>query len=102
MRGMGRFGIPTCAAIGYDFAFGWEVAAGFQRTFEESGGQIVQKLWPPQGNADYGPYLAQLKRDQAAYEQSAAQWQGFHRREIDAVRGTESGGRRDRWRPAPR
>ena len=51
------------AMIGYDFAFGWEVAAGFQRTFEESGGQIVQKLWPAMGNADYGPYLAQLKRD---------------------------------------
>src|SRR5512138_950173 len=51
------------AMIGYDFAFGWEVAAGFHRTFEEAGGQIVQKLWPPQGNADYGPYLAQLKRD---------------------------------------
>jgi branched-chain amino acid transport system substrate-binding protein len=51
------------AMIGYDFAFGWEVAAGFQRTFEEAGGQIVQKLWPPLGNADYGPYLAQLKRD---------------------------------------
>ena len=49
--------------IGYDFAFGWEVAAGFQRTFEEAGGQIVQKLWPPQGTADFGPYLAQLKRD---------------------------------------
>ena len=29
------------AMIGYDFAFGWEVAAGFQRTFEESGGQIA-------------------------------------------------------------
>ena len=51
------------AAIGYDFAFGWEVEAGFQRTFEEAGGQVVQKLWPPLGNADYGPYLAQLRRD---------------------------------------
>jgi len=51
------------AVIGYDFAFGWEVVAGFQRTFEESGGQIVQKLWPPLGTADFGPYLAQLKRD---------------------------------------
>jgi len=51
------------AMIGYDFAFGWEVAAGFQRTFEEAGGQIVQKLWPPLGNADFGPYLAQLRRD---------------------------------------
>jgi branched-chain amino acid transport system substrate-binding protein len=51
------------AMIGYDFAFGWEVAAGFQRTFEEAGGQVVQKLWPPLGTADYGPYLAQLRRD---------------------------------------
>jgi branched-chain amino acid transport system substrate-binding protein len=51
------------AMIGYDFAFGWEVAAGFQRTFEEAGGQIVQKLWSPLGTADYGPYLAQLRRD---------------------------------------
>jgi len=51
------------AMIGYDFAFGWEVAAGFHRTFEEAGGQVVQKLWPPLGTADFGPYLAQLKRD---------------------------------------
>jgi branched-chain amino acid transport system substrate-binding protein len=51
------------AMIGYDFAFGWEVAAGFHRTFEEAGGQIVQKLWSPLGTADYGPYLAQLRRD---------------------------------------
>jgi branched-chain amino acid transport system substrate-binding protein len=51
------------AMIGYDFAFGWEVASGFQRTFEESGGQIVQKLWPPLFTADFGPYIAQLKRD---------------------------------------
>jgi branched-chain amino acid transport system substrate-binding protein len=51
------------AMIGYDFSFGWEVAAGFHRTFEEAGGQIVQKLWSPLGTADYGPYLAQLRRD---------------------------------------
>ncbi len=51
------------AMIGYDFAFGWEVAAGFHRAFEEAGGQVVQKLWPPLGTADFGPYLAQLRRD---------------------------------------
>jgi branched-chain amino acid transport system substrate-binding protein len=51
------------AMIGYDFAFGWEVAAGFQRTFEEAGGQVVQKLWPPLGNADYAPYISQIRRD---------------------------------------
>jgi len=51
------------ATIGYDFAFGHENVGGFQRTFEESGGRIVQKLWPPIGAPDYGPYLAQLRRD---------------------------------------
>jgi branched-chain amino acid transport system substrate-binding protein len=50
------------ATIAYDFAFGWEVLGGFQRTFEEAGGQVVQKLWPPQGTADFGPYLSQLRR----------------------------------------
>src|SRR3970282_2981767 len=49
--------------IGFDYAFGGEVAAGFHRTFEEAGGQVVQKLWSPLGTADFGPYLAQLKRD---------------------------------------
>jgi branched-chain amino acid transport system substrate-binding protein len=51
------------ATIGYDFAFGWEVAAGFHRTFEEAGGQVVQKIWPPIATPDYAPYLAQIRRD---------------------------------------
>jgi len=58
-----NLGYRKIAMIGYDFAFGWEVAAGFQRTFEEAGGQVVQKLWPPLGTADFAPYLAQLRRD---------------------------------------
>ncbi|MBI4014151.1 MAG: ABC transporter substrate-binding protein [Candidatus Rokubacteria bacterium] len=58
-----NLGYRKIAMIGYDFAFGWEVAAGFHRTFEEAGGQVVQKLWPPLGTADFGPYLAQLRRD---------------------------------------
>jgi branched-chain amino acid transport system substrate-binding protein len=56
-------GYRRIAMIGYDFAFGWEVAAGFHRTFEDAGGQVVQKLWPPLGTADFAPYLAQLRRD---------------------------------------
>ncbi|HTK93231.1 MAG TPA: ABC transporter substrate-binding protein [Verrucomicrobiae bacterium] len=58
-----NLGYKRIAMIGYDFAFGWEVAAGFQRTFEEAGGQVVQKLWPPLNTPDFGPYLAQLRRD---------------------------------------
>jgi branched-chain amino acid transport system substrate-binding protein len=48
------------AIIADDFAFGHEISAGFQRTFEENGGKIVQKLWPPLNVADYGSYIGQL------------------------------------------
>ena len=58
-----NLGYRKIAMIGYDFAFGWEVAGGFQRTFEDAGGQVVQKLWPPLSTADFAPYLAQLRRD---------------------------------------
>src|SRR3989449_566166 len=50
-----NLGYRKIAMIGYDFAFGWEVAAGFQRTFEEAGGQGLQELWPPLGTADFAP-----------------------------------------------
>jgi branched-chain amino acid transport system substrate-binding protein len=49
------------ATIADDFAYGHEMCAGFQRVFEESGGKIVQKLFPPLTVPDYGTYLAQLK-----------------------------------------
>ena len=51
------------ALIGDDFAFGHEQNAGFQRVFEEEGGKVVQKLWPPLNAPDYGTYIAQLKTD---------------------------------------
>src|SRR5437870_966142 len=56
-------GYKRVATIAMDYAFGWEQVGGFQRTFEEAGGQIVQKLWPPLGTTDFGPFLAQIKRD---------------------------------------
>jgi branched-chain amino acid transport system substrate-binding protein len=43
-----------------DFAFGHEQMAGFQRVFEDAGGRVVKKLWPPLVTPDYTPYLAQL------------------------------------------
>jgi branched-chain amino acid transport system substrate-binding protein len=51
------------ATIADDFAFGHEVVAGFQKAFEDAGGQIIQKLWPPLGAADQAPYITQLKTD---------------------------------------
>ena len=51
------------AVVAADYAFGWENVGGFQRTFEEAGGQIVQKIWVPLNTTDFGPFLTQVKRD---------------------------------------
>ncbi len=51
------------AIIAYDYAFGWENVGGFQRTFEDAGGKIVQKIWTPQTTADFAPYFPQIKKD---------------------------------------
>src|SRR5881397_890348 len=56
-------GYKKIAVIGIDYAFGWEVVGGFQKTFEENGGQIVQKLWAPLNTTDFAPYLSQIRRD---------------------------------------
>lgn len=56
-------GYKRVVVIGMDYAFGWEVVGGFQKTFEEAGGQVIQKLWPPLGTADFAPYLAQIRKD---------------------------------------
>ena len=56
-------GYKKIVAIGADYAFGYEVVGGFQRAFEACGGQIVQKIWPPLGTKDFGPYIPTIKAD---------------------------------------
>ena len=46
--------------ISEDFAYGYEQMGGFQRVFEDAGGRVVKKLWPPIVTPDYTPYIAQL------------------------------------------
>jgi branched-chain amino acid transport system substrate-binding protein len=51
------------AVLADDFAFGHENVAGFQRTFEDNGGKVVQKIFTPLNSPDYGTYISQLKPD---------------------------------------
>jgi branched-chain amino acid transport system substrate-binding protein len=55
-------GYKRMAVIADDIPYGHEMVAGFQRVFEESGGKIVQKLFPPLTVPDYGSYLAQMSQ----------------------------------------
>jgi branched-chain amino acid transport system substrate-binding protein len=56
-------GYKKIAVIAADYALGYEITGGFQKAFEDCGGQIIQKLWPPVGTKDFGPYIPTIKQD---------------------------------------
>jgi len=56
-------GYKKIVIIGADYAFGYESAGGFQKAFEDCGGKIIQKIWPPIGTKDFGPYIPTIKAD---------------------------------------
>ena len=65
------------SVIGDDIAYGHEQNAAFLRVFEDAGGKVVQKVWPPLAVPDYGTYIAQLKTDVDALFMSFAGSNGF-------------------------
>ena len=56
-------GYKKVVSVAADYAFGYEVAGGFQKAFEDCGGQVIQKIWPPLGTKDFGPYIPTIKAD---------------------------------------
>lgn len=53
--------------IADDIAYGQEMVAGFQRVFEENGGRVIAKLWPPLNVAEYSAYIAQIQNADVVY-----------------------------------
>jgi branched-chain amino acid transport system substrate-binding protein len=56
-------GYKKVITIAADYAFGYESAGGFQKVFEDCGGKVIQKIWPPLGTKDFGPYIPTIKAD---------------------------------------
>lgn len=56
-------GYKKVVAVAADYAFGYESVGGFQQAFEDCGGKVIQKIWPPLGNKDFGPYIPTIKSD---------------------------------------
>jgi branched-chain amino acid transport system substrate-binding protein len=50
----------TVITVANDFAYGYEEMGGFQRVFEDAGGRVKAKLWPPLVTPDYTPFIAQM------------------------------------------
>ena len=56
-------GYKKVVTVGADYAFGYESVGGFQKAFEDCGGKVIQKIWPPLGTKDFGPYIPTIKAD---------------------------------------
>ena len=56
-------GHKKAVVIAADYAFGYETVGGFQKIFEDCGGKVIQKIWPPLGTKDFGPYIPNIKAD---------------------------------------
>ena len=56
-------GYKKVTTVAADYAFGYESAGGFQKAFEDCGGKVIQKIWPPLGNKDFGPFIPTIKAD---------------------------------------
>jgi branched-chain amino acid transport system substrate-binding protein len=56
-------GYKKAVVIAADYAFGYETVGGFQKIFEDCGGKVIQKIWPPLGTKDFGPYIPNIKAD---------------------------------------
>jgi branched-chain amino acid transport system substrate-binding protein len=56
-------GYKKVVSIAADYAFGYEQQGGFQKAFEDCGGKVIQKIWPPIGTKDFGPYIPTIKGD---------------------------------------
>src|SRR2546428_7367712 len=68
-------GYKKVVTLGLDYAFGWETVGGFHKSFEDSGGQIIQKIWVPLNVQDYAPYLAQVRKDaDAVFVNALGRW----------------------------
>src|SRR3989449_6157515 len=71
-------GYRKIVMISLDYAFGWEIAGGFQKTFEDNGGEIIPKILVPLNVQDYAPYIGQIREDaHAALVLALGRWTGL-------------------------
>src|SRR3989442_7296525 len=58
-------GYRKMVLVGADFVAAYEHMGGIARTFTEAGGQVIQEIYPPFRNAEFAPFLNQIRRDAA-------------------------------------
>lgn len=85
-----ELGHETASILSLDFAFGWEVAGGFARVYEDAGCDVIQEQYVPVTADDYAPYVQQVKGDaqmvmaNAGGSQAPQFWQAYRDFGVDA------------------
>lgn len=51
------------AIVAVDYTVGWKLSGYFQKSFEDAGGQIIQRVWVPLGVSDFTPFIKQIRSD---------------------------------------
>ena len=51
------------AMLGWEHAFGQEVMGSFQKSFEDAGGKVIQRIYAPLTTLDFGPYIGELNKN---------------------------------------
>lgn len=57
-----KLGIREIVTLALDYTYGHDSVSSFQRTFEEAGGKVIQKIWIPMDVIDFAPYVSQINR----------------------------------------
>jgi branched-chain amino acid transport system substrate-binding protein len=60
-----KLGKKTAVIVGLDYAFGWEAAGGFARTYTGAGCKVVQEIYAPLGTQDWSPFVQRIDRNAA-------------------------------------
>ncbi|MBI5441092.1 MAG: ABC transporter substrate-binding protein [Deltaproteobacteria bacterium] len=55
-----KLGYKRMVIIAPDYSAGHDKADGFMKYFKESGGKIVEEMYPPLTTNDFGPYLTKI------------------------------------------
>jgi branched-chain amino acid transport system substrate-binding protein len=58
-----ELGYKRVVTLSMDYPYGYEVVGDFQKSFEDAGGQVIQKLWAPLGFSDFSGIVKQIRPD---------------------------------------
>lgn len=57
-----KLGYKSVITVGANYAGKIGYTNGFAKGFQDSGGTVVQQLWPPVGAPDYSPFISAIKK----------------------------------------